>query len=111
MTFEDIWQGLRELVPSFITALPVAIVIILGGVLINLVASRALGAGWLTFLDSGHRIIYAIRDGLTAELTLTLTPIYHEYWPTRHPLARSLGTLPCLAPPSQLPRPPRRYAT
>jgi predicted branched-subunit amino acid permease len=27
MTFEDIWQGLRELVPSFITALPVAIVI------------------------------------------------------------------------------------
>lgn len=42
MTFEDIWQGLRELVPSFITALPVAIVIILGGVLINLVASRAL---------------------------------------------------------------------
>jgi hypothetical protein len=26
-------------------------------------------------------------------------------------LARSLGTLPCLAPPSQLPRPPRRYAT
>lgn len=43
MTFEEIWLGLTELVPSFIAALPVAIVIILGGVLINLVVARALG--------------------------------------------------------------------
>lgn len=42
MTFEDIWQGLTDLVPSFIAALPVAIAIILGGVLINLVVGRAL---------------------------------------------------------------------
>ena len=42
MTLEELWQGLTGLLPSFITALPVALVIILGGILINLLFGRAL---------------------------------------------------------------------
>ncbi len=43
MKIEELWIRLSALMPSLIAALPVAIIIILGGVLINLVVSRSLG--------------------------------------------------------------------
>lgn len=42
MNIEELWVGFTELIPALIAALPAALVIILGGVLINLVMARGL---------------------------------------------------------------------
>lgn len=41
MTLQDIWNGIAELVPLFVAALPVASIVILGGVLLNIVIGRS----------------------------------------------------------------------
>lgn len=41
MTLEDIWRGIAELVPSFVAALPVAALVVLGGVLLNIIIGRS----------------------------------------------------------------------
>ncbi len=42
MRFEQIWEGVIELAPAFLAALPVAAIVILGGMLLNLIISRGL---------------------------------------------------------------------
>ncbi len=41
MTLQDIWNGIAELVPLFVAALPVAAIVILGGVLLNIIIGRS----------------------------------------------------------------------
>lgn len=43
MTIDEFWQGLSVLIPPLVAALPVAIIVVLGGILINLVIARSLG--------------------------------------------------------------------
>lgn len=42
MTLTEIWTGIVELLPAFVTALPVAAIVILGGILLNMLIGRGL---------------------------------------------------------------------
>ncbi|HEY5552138.1 MAG TPA: mechanosensitive ion channel family protein [Opitutaceae bacterium] len=42
MTLDQLWKDLASLLPGFLTALPVAAVVILGGFLVNVIIGRAL---------------------------------------------------------------------
>jgi len=42
MNLTDIWNGILELLPVFLATLPVALIVILGGILLNLIIGRSL---------------------------------------------------------------------
>jgi len=42
MTLTEIWNGILELMPAFVTAVPVAAIVILGGILVNMIIGRSL---------------------------------------------------------------------